>query len=323
MAATGMHLLVAEDDAVGRRLLVHALQRWGYTVDAVSTGREAIEALATPNHPYQVALLDWVMPEMTGPEVCSKVRACEDLPFVYLILLSSNESKKEIADGLDSGADDYLIKPVHPLELQARIRVGERHVRLQHELERANQELRIQALTDPLTQLYNRGAIMRRYEDELARAVREKQSLVVLMADIDHFKSVNDEYGHAAGDVVLRQVAHQLQGALRRYDAIGRYGGEEFLAVLPNVPDEYCDEIVERLADAARHGEYRIEGRTLPVTVSIGAAYLAPGMSAPSDELLQLADSLLYDAKHAGRNRVVCAAYEAATHRPVETPTQT
>lgn len=317
-----MHLLVAEDDAVGRRVLVHALERWGYTVDAVSNGREALEALATPNHPYQVALLDWVMPEMTGPDVCSKVRACEGLPFVYLILLSSNESKKEIADGLDSGADDYLIKPVHPVELQARIRVGERHVRLQVELERANQELRIQALTDSLTQLYNRGAIMRRYEDELARAVRDQQSLVVLMADIDHFKSINDEYGHAAGDAVLQQVAHLLQGALRRYDAIGRYGGEEFLAVLPSVPEEYCNEIVERLAESVRAGDFRVDGRTLPVTVSIGAASIPAGSSAPSDELLQLADALLYQAKREGRNRVVCAAYEAGPKSVAQAPSQ-
>ncbi|MEX2016051.1 MAG: diguanylate cyclase [Candidatus Hydrogenedentales bacterium] len=307
-----MHLLVAEDDAVGRRVLVHALERWGYTVDAVTDGRAALEALSSPNHPFCIALMDWVMPELTGPEVCRELRARDGLPFVYLILLSSNESKKEIADGLDSGADDYLIKPVHPVELQARIRVGERYVRLQTELERANQELRTQALTDSLTQLFNRGAIMRRYEEELARAVRERNSLVVLMADIDHFKSINDTYGHPAGDLVLRQVAQHLQAGLRRYDVIGRYGGEEFLAVLPNVSEDYCEVVVERMAAGVRQGEYRINGEALSVTVSIGAAHVAPGVWAPSDRLLQFTDALLYQAKDAGRDRVVCAGYQAA-----------
>jgi two-component system, cell cycle response regulator len=225
--------LIADDDPVARLLLRKTLERSGYEVISVGDGRLAAEQLSQSDGP-RIALLDWVMPELDGPGVCRAIRSQPERGYVYLVLLTSRESKEDIVVGLESGADDYLTKPFNERELMARLRAGERILRLEGELVRAREHMRFKATHDALTMVWNRGVIMDLLSRELSRSQREHGSTVLLLADLDHFKSVNDKYGHLVGDEVLKEVSRRLLGSIRAYDFVGRYGGEEFLIVLNN-----------------------------------------------------------------------------------------
>src|SRR5260370_23955476 len=226
-----MRILIADDDALSLRLLERTLERDGYEVTAVQNGRLAAEHLCRPDGP-RLALLDWVMPELDGLAVCREVRRKRDQVYVHMVLLTSKESKQDVIEGLESGADDYLIKPFDPAELKARLRTGLRILQLEDRLVEAREDMRFKATHDPLTGLFNRGVILDLLSRELSRSRREDGCTTILLGDVDHFKNVNDTLGHVTGDEVLREIARRLLGSVRSYDFVGRYGGEEFLVVL-------------------------------------------------------------------------------------------
>src|SRR5579863_916657 len=227
-----MKILIADDEAVSRRLLQKLLAKWDYEVVVANDGDAAWEQLSSRDAP-RMALLDWMMPGQNGIDVCREIRKQRPEPYTYILLLTAKDAKESIVEGLDSGADDYLTKPFNPQELKARIRVGLRLLDLEDNLVQAREAMRFKATHDILTGVWNRGSILDTLEKEVWRSRREGLSLGVLIADLDHFKSVNDTYGHLAGDAVLREVTKRMQADVRPYDAVGRYGGEEFLVLLP------------------------------------------------------------------------------------------
>ena len=302
-----MKTLVADDDLTSRRTLEAVLRKWGYEVLSVRDGDEAWAALQAQDAP-RLAILDWMMPGADGVEICRRLRAKQptDEHYIYVILVTARSAKEEIVEGMESGADDYIVKPFDPQELRVRIRAGERIVRLQTELVAAKEALRIQATHDALTGILNRRAILERLEAELSRARRENRPLTVAMIDLDHFKQVNDTLGHEAGDVVLRESVRRIRSILREYDSVGRYGGEEFLVVLPGVDSIAAKSVLERVRTAVAEHTIRIAEKEIRVTVSLGAA-TCDG-SAVAEDLIRAADAALYQAKTNGRNRVEYAA---------------
>jgi diguanylate cyclase (GGDEF)-like protein len=245
-----------------------------------------------------------MMPGMDGVEVCRKVRQCGQEPYIYLLLLTTKGRKENIIEGLDAGADDYLTKPFDPHELQVRLRTGKRIVRLQAELIEAREALRVQALHDPLTGIWNRRAILDILGNELARSRREGLSVAVAIADVDHFKRINDTYGHLVGDTALCEAASRMHVQLRPYDAIGRYGGEEFLMVLPGCTSQDAFKLAERLRIGMSEDPIKIPGGTIKVMCSLGVAASDMIVVLEPTALIQAADSALYRAKAGGRNRV-------------------
>jgi diguanylate cyclase (GGDEF)-like protein len=252
-----------------------------------------------------------MMPELDGVEVCRRLRALENKPFTFVLLLTAKGETSDVVTALDAGADDYLRKPYEADELRSRIGAGERIVRLNIQLEEANAKFAGLASTDSLTQIMNRRAVMDRLESELARAVRQQSDVAVYMLDVDHFKSINDNHGHVAGDTVLVEVARRLAGQCRRYDAIGRYGGEEFLAIFPGPKGAEVEKIGERLRAAITGLPIAAGGHGLGVTISVGALWVAPPLTDKVDQIVKAADDLLYEAKAGGRNCVRSGRYMA------------
>ena len=306
--ASGVHVLVAEDDAASRYRLNVALSAWGYQVTCVTNGREAIAELARADGP-SLAVLDWSMPEADGLEVCRAVRGNPGERYVYTILLTSHDRDEDVIAGFDAGADDYVTKPFNAKELRARVRSGARIVQLHQQLVTAHEELREKSMRDPLTGLLTRGAFFEISDREFARARRTRTPLSIVMADIDHFKSINDRYGHPGGDEVLREVARRLHATFRKEDAVGRYGGEEFvvLAFGCEAPDAIA--LAERFRETVRRDRFIVGDTTVDVTTSVG---VATGRSEDGvTRLLKAADEALYAAKKSGRNRVVPANVSA------------
>ncbi len=297
-------VLVIDDSPIYRHLILGHLREWGFEAIVASTGAEGWKILQKPTSPNLV-LLDWVMPEMDGVELCQKLRSRPSTePYIYTILLTSKEGRTDLLKAMKAGVDDYLVKPFDEQELKARLLVGKRIVDLQEELVEAREAMRHAATYDGLTGILNRSQIMDYLRRELDRSSREKRPVSVIMADIDHFKAVNDQLGHAAGDEVLKEVANRLRSQLRTYDGVGRYGGEEFLLVLPG-----CDLTSGLIrADQIRTFVSRtsikasVQQRT--VTVSMGVAVADGKNPIEMQPLLALADRGLYLAKSRGRNRV-------------------
>jgi diguanylate cyclase (GGDEF)-like protein len=307
-------ILVADDDAVSRRLLETTLSRAGYEVVATADGAAAASLLATKDGP-RLALLDWMMPGLDGPSVCRQVRLQRETSYVYMLLLTSKETKDDVIAGLASGADDYLTKPFHPEELKARLRAGRRILELEDKLVEAREEMRFKATHDPLTQLWNHGLILDFLERELNRARREGSSLAVLLCDLDHFKSINDAHGHLVGDEVLRETARRLLAAVRPYDAVGRYGGEEFLVLLPNCDKSCARDRAEQIQAAVSERPVLTAQGPVSFTLSVGALSSSDWRQFSAEQLLTQADVALYRAKEAGRNRVVFSQPEAPPAR--------
>lgn len=298
-----MRVLIAEDDPISRRVLQATLTKWGYEVVVACDGKEAWEQLQADDAPT-LAILDWMMPHMDGPEVCKHVRQREGAEYAYLILLTARGQKQDVIEGMAAGADDYITKPFNTGELEVRLRAAKRILDLQSELIAAREALREQATHDALTGLWNRSAILEILSREISRSDRENQNIGVVMADLDHFKSINDTFGHKAGDMVLREAARRMKSVLRTYDSLGRYGGEEFLIVLPGCDTENSINQAERLREAIASEPFMLNDQPLPVTVSLGAFAKNSTELVSPDSLINSADTALYDAKHAGRNCV-------------------
>ena len=296
-----MRILIADDEPVSRGVLEDALGRLGHEVVAVSDGSEAVARLLSPDGP-RLAILDWMMPGADGIAVCRTVRQ-RPAPYVYVILLLPRRRREDMVAGLDAEADDFLTKPINAVELRARLRSGERVLALQESLLQAQEQLRLDATRDHLTGLWNRGTILEHLGRELSRARREARSVAVVIADVDHFKRVNDEHGRTAGDAVLRGTADRMKSALRDYDFMGRYGGEEFLFVLPGCGAVTARQAAERARALVADQPLAIGDERLAVTVSLGIAWTCTGRE-DATALIQAAGEALSRAKASGRNRV-------------------
>jgi two-component system cell cycle response regulator len=292
-------ILVAEDDPVFRRLLEATLKKWGYDVVLAEDGDKAWEVLQREDAP-RLAILDWVMPGLDGPQICRAVRSLGDQRYVYLLLLTAKSEKEDLVKGLEAAADDFLTKPFDAEELRARLRAGIRILDLQ-------ERLRVEATHDSLTGLWNRGATLDLLRRELSRGERQGTPVTVIMADVDHFKQINDMYGHLTGDVVLREVAHRLSSAVRGYDVAGRFGGEEFLIVFPGCAVASAAAQAERLRACINREPVDTPEGLIPVTLSLGVAASEPVTEVDPDLLLHAADTALYRAKSRGRNCVELA----------------
>lgn len=298
-----MQVLIADDDGVSRLMLANMLQKWNYEVVLACDGAEAWRLLQQENAP-QLAILDWMMPGMTGPAVCEEVRKRSKEPYTYILLLTARADKRDLIEGMESGANDYLTKPFDAQELKVRLHAGLRILELQAELLAAREALREQATRDPLTRLWNRYSILDILNREVNRANREGTGLAVIMADLDHFKRVNDTYGHLAGDAVLREAARRMQASVRNYDAVGRYGGEEFLIVLPGSLEMSALQLAERLRETICAESIAFPEGCLRASISLGVTAWSGGIQAAPDMLIRAADEALYRAKAGGRNRV-------------------
>jgi two-component system chemotaxis response regulator CheY len=296
-----MNILIAEDEPISRRLLEYALRRWGYDVIVTTDGKEAWEVLQLKDPPSLV-ISDWMMPGMDGLELCSSIRKSERPGYTYLIILTARGNKEDVIRGLEAGADDYLVKPFDQEELRCRIKIGERIINLERRiLQLAN--------TDPLTGVLNRRAFMQRMETEVERAIRENSPLSLVIADLDHFKQINDRYGHQVGDLVLQKFTEEVSGLSRPYDFLGRYGGEEFSMGFPGVDGLNVMLIAERMRQ--RVEVFRISSsdpfQPIQITASFGAASLRRESRETLSSLITRADNALYRAKGEGRNRVCLA----------------
>lgn len=298
-----MKVLVADDEQITRVTLKKLLTKRGYDVVLAKDGAEAYEVLCRPDAP-SLAILDWLMPGVDGVELCRRVRSAGTGGYTYIIMLTAQAEKSDFKVAMDAGADDYLSKPFDAEELHLRIRAGERIVRLQ-------ERLRVEARVDGLTNTLNRGAI----EDALARgladAASRKEPLAVILADVDNFKQVNDTHGHPVGDAVLQHIAEAVRAALRPYDALGRYGGEEFIIVAPHCDADEAFTLAERIRLSVSDRIFRGTSETIALTVSVGFA-TGFGEDLKGAELILLADNALYSAKRNGRNRTEFAEAKPA-----------
>jgi diguanylate cyclase (GGDEF)-like protein len=279
-------------------------------------GGGALAILNGPEPP-SLAILDWMMPGMSGIDICRELRLHKsEGEYTYVIMLTSKRAKDDVIEGLEAGADDYLTKPFHPQELRVRLRTGRRILYLLEQLVVAREALRDQATHDVLTQLWNRVALMEILDKELVRADREESSLGIVLMDLDHFKSVNDTHGHRAGDDVLREAAEAMRSTTRPYDAVGRYGGEEFLVILPG-----CDQVnamshAERLRKVISQVALAAPGGEIRCTASLGVTIGGYGIELDPTVLIEAADAALYRAKAAGRNCVEFAAAKEFARKP-------
>jgi len=298
-------ILLAEDDPVTRMLMTRFLKKAGYEVDAVADGTDALEHMTQRYYPFLVT--DWEMPEMDGVELCKAVRNLQLDGYVYALLLTARNAKEHIIAGLEAGADDYLVKPVHEPELIARLNTGRRILALEHSLRAANERNRILSVTDPLTGAFNRRYMMEQLPRELERCRRYGNPLSVIMCDVDHFKQVNDVKGHSAGDDVLQQFVARMQRSIRATsDWVARLGGEEFLIVLPETGFQGAMIVAEKIRAIMTSVPFVTREGDVVATSSFGVAATelhGPDLAMKSETLIRAADQCLYTSKQSGRNR--------------------
>jgi two-component system cell cycle response regulator len=305
-AARDFKVLVADDSPIYRKLVENSLSGKQYAVLFAKSGSEAIELFS--KHQPSLVITDWMMPDLSGIELCEHIRNHSGQAYTYIIILTGITEKNKLVKGLAAGADDYLTKPFHSDELLARVGVGRRIVELHRQLEAKNRLLEELALTDSLTGLPNRRAIEAWATRQLSGAARYGFSFLVVMADLDHFKAVNDTHGHESGDAVLKKFAEILKANSRSSDICGRIGGEEFLFILTHTTQENARVVIERIRAALEATKFNFGGRSLTVTASFGLAGFE-GTKAPDfSRLVSQADLALYSAKRTGRNRIEIAA---------------
>jgi two-component system cell cycle response regulator len=302
-------LLIAEDAPVERELLQSFLQQSGYVVECAADGVEALDKIRS--EPFHILLTDWEMPRMNGADLCRRVRAAELPGYVYILLLTGHGSPEHVVDALGSGADNFIRKPIDPAELLAHVNAGWRIVQLELSLRAANERIRQLTLTDALVGTYNRRHLDDELDHEVERARRYGHCLSAVMADLDCFKSVNDEHGHVVGDEVLREFARRARASLRQgSDWIARYGGEEFAIVLPETELPGAASTAEKIRMIVAATPIITSAGPLNISASFGVAVLAPSSNAAefsSEALLRRADEALYRSKLEGRNRVTVA----------------
>ena len=294
--------MVADDSAIYRKLVERTLADDNHNVVFAKNGREALELYA--KHTPALVITDWTMPDITGLELCQKIRKDFQQHYAHIILLTSNTDKEEVVEGLAAGADDYLTKPFHQGELRARVNVGLRVVELHRQVQAKNRQLEEMALTDPLTGLSNRRAIDIWVTRQLSAAARHDFPIWVAICDLDHFKKVNDTYGHEAGDTVLKAFAQILKSNTRQSNICGRQGGEEFLEIITHVERDNSVIAFERIRKQMETQKFTFNNQTFSVTTSIGIAGFRGAKPPSFADLLAQADEALYKAKHKGRNRI-------------------
>jgi len=319
-------IIVVDDDPATCRLLQRQLEDAGYQVATYQSAQAALQPICDMNS--GIVIVDWMMPGMTGPDLCRALTELQEmgaLGQVHIILLSAHQDKEKVIEGLAAGAHDYLTKPYHLGELLARVKVGERMIRLQEQLLRRNVEVqkanaqmavlagRLESLanTDVLTQLPNRRAVFQVFEQAWEVAVRDNLPLCCVMIDIDRFKRVNDTHGHAVGDQVLVHVASIIRQHAPRPQLCGRIGGEEFVLILPATTPADAVALAERLREHVARTPAIVNDQRLSLTVSCGVAARTPQTAGP-DELISDADGMLYAAKENGRNQTWVTAENGA-----------
>ncbi|MCD6293934.1 MAG: diguanylate cyclase [Deltaproteobacteria bacterium] len=299
-------ILIAEDNLVSRKLMEMTLRQAGYEVVSAEDGREALEIFKKRFFP--IILTDWEMPEMDGLSLCRAIRENPAEGYVYIFLITARDSKKDIIVGLEAGADDYLTKPFDRFELMARLKTALRVLELEKSLKDAYEKIRLLSITDKLTGCYNRLYMDEYLAKEIARATRYNRSVSLVMADIDHFKRVNDTHGHQAGDLILKNFVLSIREGLRQdVDWIARYGGEEFLMVLPETDFESAMFSAERLRRIVSKSFTAYNEKEIRITASFGVAGFNPSAkikNIPCETIIAQADKALYQAKDEGRNRV-------------------
>jgi len=297
---------VVEDDSVTKLLLTKTLIKKGYEVITASNGREALTLFK--EFRIRIVLTDWMMPEMTGIELCKEIRKSADQGYIFVILLTAKSRKIDVIEGLMAGADDYLAKPINYAELAARLNTGNRILTLEESLRDAISEIQVLSVTDSLTGCFNRGYMMINMPNEIKRAGRYNRAFSLVFFDIDHFKKVNDEYGHQVGDRTLIEFVQCIMGAVRLdLDWFARYGGEEFILVLPETNLEGALILTERLKEKINQIEIKIHDYVLKITSSYGIVTFDPGKSDKNtnyEDMIALADQFLYKSKEEGRNRI-------------------
>jgi len=312
-------VLLVDDDPVSRLMLLPLLDKWGCDVQVAQDGASAWAALQAVECP-RLVLMDWMMPGLTGLEVCKKVRARHTEPYTYIILLTARNDQQDVVEGLESGADDYLTKPCNPSQLRARIRTGERILQMQADLIQARELVRFKSTHDLLTGAWSRGATLDMLARELSRGKRENRPLGLILIDLDDFKNINDTLGQFTGDEVLRAAALRVLSSVRMYDVVGRFAGDEFLILLPG-----CDAIgtrakAERIRQAIGGSALGTATRPVSLTASFGVLSAAPDDSPTPESTLRAINIALYRAKEGGRNRVELSAENVSpTLQPLAT----
>lgn len=300
-----MRVLVVDDDENYIYLVGRILKSMNHEVLSASDGQTAWEIIQAEPVPFVIT--DWMMPDLDGVDLVRRIRSADFPYYVYLIMLTAKQTKDDVVGGLDAGADDYIIKPFDMNEMRARIAIGERILGLETRLRETMEQLAQQATHDSLTGLYNRRALYDLIDQEMSRSRRDGHYVSLVMMDIDHFKAVNDQFGHLVGDEMLCRVAQTIQECKRHYDQAGRWGGEEFLLVLPGTGLEAACHVAERIRQAIAAIEAGVvDGQKVHLRASFGAASTEHQGDVSFNDLLQQADEALYDAKQSGRNRV-CA----------------
>jgi len=289
-------ILIAEDDHISSKILEKHITGWGYDVLITPDGKKAWQTFK--KNEIGIVLLDWMMPEITGIDLCRKIRNDKSGKYTYIILLTAKKKQKDINKGLAAGADEYLTKPFNPIELKARLKTGKRIIDLLEKLHK-------QAIHDGLTKVFNRREITRILNEEFQRAQRTNQPLSTIMLDIDHFKKVNDTHGHPVGDEVLVEIVSRITAKMRAYDKIGRYGGEEFILILPNNSLKSIKKIAERIRINISQKTIQTSAGPLQLTTSLGCTSTENIEASSAEMLIKISDKALYNAKNNGRNCIV------------------
>ena len=306
-----MKVLIAEDENISRRRLEKFLESIDYKVTSCKDGLEAWEVIQSENAP-NLLILDWMMPGMNGLEVCRKVRKLAREQYTFILLLTSKNEHGDIIKGMEAGADDYITKPFNKNELRVRLRAGKRIVELNEELLAVQNDLEKRAIHDGLTGLYNRYYMSEILDKEFSRALRYQTDLSCLLLDLDFFKDVNDTFGHAFGDFVLREFSACLKQEARKTDIPFRYGGEEFMLLLTNTGIDGARKVAEKIRSVCEKKKYVDGNNSTTVTVSIGVASVKQHQLIDCKELMAFTDKALYRAKAEGRNRVKVGIEESS-----------
>lgn len=297
-----MKFLIAEDESINRRLVKKHLTDAGYETVEAEDGQAAWELFQS--EPFHFVITDWMMPRLDGPALIQNIRNSGQSHYTYIILLTAMDETENVVHGLESGADDYLTKPLNGRELIARVSSGMRILKLEAQLMQARKQMEVLAMHDGLTGLLNRRAIEEHADAEFSIAGRKERPLSIILLDIDHFKKVNDTHGHKMGDKVLQRVAGILSEDLRKYDRLGRWGGEEFILILPDTDLQGAMIVAERLRVQTAETNISLEnGEPFSVQISLGVATTDANFQTIA-KFIDAADQALYKAKQAGRNQV-------------------